>query len=312
MKKVLILILLAGLASCSSAQPRSHVSASGNPEDIFFEKEIASMDKHDSAVGRTNSVNSEDTKEDPITLAKNDPLPSTSPRESASGDNYDEVGYSSWYGDKYSGKPTASGEKFDPSKLTAAHPSLPMGTILRVKNLENAKEITVRVNDRGPFAKGRILDVTEKAADILGFKDAGMAKVGLKVMQRGEQPSVKDADLENLENPSLEDESVLLDNSNKKPAPQRLVPLKLGPGVSTAAAGTTPKGYTVQVGVFSEKERAENLKQALQGKFSAPVFIFPRGQMYVVQIGDYPDRTGAETLETDLEYNGYDAFIQHK
>jgi rare lipoprotein A len=81
------------------------------------------------------------------------------------------------------GTQTASGEKFDTNELTAAHPSLPFGTRLRVTNVSTGKSVTVRVNDRGPYVRGRVVDVSHSAAEALGIVDQGVAKVKLDVVQ---------------------------------------------------------------------------------------------------------------------------------
>ena len=88
-------------------------------------------------------------------------------------------GKASWYGKRFHGRRTASGERFNMYALTAAHPSLPFGTLLRVRHLESGREVVVRVNDRGPFARGRILDLSHAAADALGMIDAGETQVAL-------------------------------------------------------------------------------------------------------------------------------------
>jgi rare lipoprotein A len=88
-------------------------------------------------------------------------------------------GIASFYGPGFEGRRTANGERFDPGALTAAHRTLPFGTCLRVRNLGNGREVEVRVNDRGPFAGGRILDVSTAAARILGMLERGLAKVRL-------------------------------------------------------------------------------------------------------------------------------------
>ncbi len=95
---------------------------------------------------------------------------------------YRESGSASWYGraDGFAGRRTASGEVFDPSAFTCAHRTLPFGTTLVVRNLDTGKETTVRVNDRGPFIKGRMLDVSEEAAKALGMIGAGKAKVTIR------------------------------------------------------------------------------------------------------------------------------------
>ncbi|EME71359.1 rare lipoprotein A [Paramagnetospirillum caucaseum] len=96
-------------------------------------------------------------------------------------DNSADFGIASWYGAKYRGRPTASGERFDPSDLTAAHPSLPMGTLVEVSRPEHRRSVVVRVNDRGPGG-GRILDVSEAAARRLGMVAEGTAHVSLRVI----------------------------------------------------------------------------------------------------------------------------------
>ena len=90
---------------------------------------------------------------------------------------YEATGWASWYGRKFHGRRTSSGETFDTLKLTAAHPSLPIPSYVEVTNLENDRRIVVRVNDRGPFHEGRIIDLSYAAAVKLGFADAGTAKV---------------------------------------------------------------------------------------------------------------------------------------
>lgn len=90
---------------------------------------------------------------------------------------YDEVGQASWYGNDFHGQETANGEVYDMTKLTAAHPTLPMPTYARVVNLENGRSVVVRINDRGPFASNRVIDLSRKAANKLGFIGDGTAKV---------------------------------------------------------------------------------------------------------------------------------------
>ena len=88
-----------------------------------------------------------------------------------------EEGIASWYGTEFEGHPTASGELFNPAQLTAAHPSLPFGTLLRVTNTQNNRQVTVRVNDRGPFVNTRIIDVSRAAAEALDILATGTAPV---------------------------------------------------------------------------------------------------------------------------------------
>jgi rare lipoprotein A len=90
-----------------------------------------------------------------------------------------EEGVASWYGPGFHGRRTASGEVFDQTALTAAHPTLAFGTRLLVVNLDNGLEVEVRINDRGPFVDGRIIDVSHRAAELLGMVDPGTARVRL-------------------------------------------------------------------------------------------------------------------------------------
>lgn len=94
-----------------------------------------------------------------------------------------QVGRASWYGPGHEGKKTASGERFTAAAMTAAHPSLPFGTRVRVTNLQNGKSVVVRVNDRGPFGGGKIIDVSHAAANALGITPKGVATVRVEPLR---------------------------------------------------------------------------------------------------------------------------------
>jgi rare lipoprotein A len=98
---------------------------------------------------------------------------------------YDRVGVASWYGGAFHGRRTANGERFDMNALTAAHPTLPLSTVVRVTNLDNGRSVAVRINDRGPFAKNRIIDMSRAGALALGFDDRGTARVRVTVVDGG-------------------------------------------------------------------------------------------------------------------------------
>jgi rare lipoprotein A len=97
--------------------------------------------------------------------------------------NYAETGIASWYGSDFHGLATANGETYDMNALTAAHRTLPMPSMVRVTNLENGRQIALRVNDRGPFVNNRILDVSRRAAQLLGFETQGTARVRVEIME---------------------------------------------------------------------------------------------------------------------------------
>jgi rare lipoprotein A len=93
-----------------------------------------------------------------------------------------QVGVASWYGKYFDGKPTASGEPYDMNDLTAAHPSLPLGTFVKVTNLRNGRSVVVRVNDRGPVVDGRIIDLSYNAAKVIEMKGRGVQRVRLDLV----------------------------------------------------------------------------------------------------------------------------------
>ena len=97
-----------------------------------------------------------------------------------------QIGIASYYGSKFHKKRTANGEIFNMYKVSAAHKTLPLGTKVRVINLKNGKSLTMRINDRGPFAKGRIIDLSYKAAQKLGFVNQGTTKVRIEVLRLGD------------------------------------------------------------------------------------------------------------------------------
>lgn len=102
--------------------------------------------------------------------------------------DYDETGIASWYGPGFHGKPTALGEIYDMNALTAAHKTLPLPVTVRVTNLENGRSILMRVNDRGPFVAGRIIDVSRRGAQLLGFGATGTAPVRVQIQDGGGKP----------------------------------------------------------------------------------------------------------------------------
>jgi rare lipoprotein A len=259
---------------------------------------------------------------------------------------YDETGYISWYGDQFQNKPTSSGELFDKNKMTGAHRSLPFGSMIKVVNLENQKETVIRINDRGPFNKARIVDVTEKVAEILDFKDSGLAKVGILFIQKANSRVVKEDDFNLDDEDDEEDDEVIITKPPKKEEPQKkgkevLPPLSKKPTLIPSTPKETketkegkeskeskeslkptspqgavmdiqPKGYCVQIGVFKEKKRADSLKMELKSLVTEPIFLFMRDTTFVMQIGDFNTREEAVTLRDKLKLKGYFSFIPPK
>lgn len=192
---------------------------------------------------------------------------------------YDETGIASWYGDPFHGRKTSNGETYNMHEMTAAHKILPMHTHLLVKNLENGKEITVRVNDRGPFVKGRIIDLSYRAAQELEVIRTGTAQV--RVTALGEA-------VKTMEN-----------------------------GVVTERFAETQNFETgdfyVQVGSFKNKANADRLKEKLIGWGKKTVVAtYEQGSemFYRVQVRGGPTLTAAKHMERVMAEAGFpDAFV---
>jgi rare lipoprotein A len=145
--------------------------------------------------------------------------------------NYRESGIASWYGPGFHGRPTANGEIFDQNALTAAHRTLPLPSMVQVTNLDNGRSIKVRVNDRGPFSNGRIIDLSRRAADLLGFRRHGTAKVRVEIL---------DAESRQLAAIGLGEEAARLAPDSAPMVPVTAAPLSTqtstaGPDAPTAA-----------------------------------------------------------------------------
>jgi rare lipoprotein A len=151
---------------------------------------------------------------------------------------YNETGIASWYGEAFHGKNTANGEVFDLNAVTAAHRTLPLPTIVEVTNLENGRSLQIRVNDRGPYARGRIIDLSRRSAQLLGLEGAGTAKVRVKILV---PESIQAASLARRN--GVDDKAVAALDAPPVPAPLPKVaaqPLAPPPGVRAAAPPLPP------------------------------------------------------------------------
>jgi rare lipoprotein A len=234
--------------------------------------------------------------------------------------SHDETGIASWYGDQFHGKRTANGETFNKNTLTAAHRTLQMPSLVRVTNLENGRSVVLRVNDRGPFAKSRIIDVSHQAANVLGFTGKGTARVRVQVLEResriladaakkgypphvqmamayrrGEAPDgvqVASTDLPPIPaNPSSVSEQDI-DNLNKQLF--RKYPV-------------TPTQIYVQVGSFSNASNAAALKQKISNLGNVNVFpSVVNGQSYNrVRVGPFASVPEADSMLSRMVSSGY-------
>lgn len=196
-----------------------------------------------------------------------------------------ESGRASWYGQKFHGRRTASGERYDMHQLTAAHQTLPFGTVLEVRNLDNGRVCQVRVNDRGPFVHGRILDVSYAAAKELGMVGPGTARVELALL------------------PALPPEPAL-----------RFASAAGGAGAGETFAEVPVEDaeaegfFTVQVGAFSEEDRAVTLRDLLRSRFPEAE-VRSDGSWHRVQVGRFAERGAADGVREELERLGWAALL---
>ena len=229
----------------------------------------------------------------------------SAPSATADFSDFTEEGIASWYGRDFDGRPTASGETFDSRRLTAAHKTIPLGTVVLVRNLENNKEVILKINDRGPFVKGRSIDVSEYASEVLGFKEKGLTRVGLKVIKQGDAAEKGDgATAMFFKRPENEatggPESDASDNDNKDRLDQAKKELLTERDFSK---------YSVQIGLFGDLENAMRLKTYLGDRYGQPINIFRRGDEYLVKVGSFSDRYSADQLKTKLLADGYNGFV---
>ena len=255
--------------------------------------------------------------------------------------SYREEGVASWYGADFHGKRTANGETFDMNSISAAHPTLPMPSQVKVTNLDNGRELTVRVNDRGPFKSNRIIDMSRRAAQVLGFDQAGTARVRVEIdpdesmrlknlalrANPGEMPKIAAAPTTGVKVAALPAPTVAATPlPAAKPTPPRRTAVALpaptptknlkGAPVPMRGEGTIPAqppaasgpGIYVQAGAFSEMNNARRLEQELKefgNSFVLPVTVNNR-QMFRVRLGPLADDEVAEAVLGRVRSYGYD------
>ncbi len=242
--------------------------------------------------------------------------------------NYDRVGIASWYGDDFHGKPTANGEIFDKDRISAAHPTLPLPSRVRVTNLENGRSIELRVNDRGPFVGDRLIDLSQAAAKELGFADRGLARVRVQFLALDEargtppEPTVRLARAEPARPEPVPSQPGPITLARAQPtaspapraaaAPERATAwptarrefsaagaVRLASFAPEPGAARCPLGsHWVQVGTFTEEVRwraAVRTLAALEPARTEPVLVNGRAAMRV-RLGPAEDRLEALAL----------------
>ncbi|SNR77417.1 rare lipoprotein A [Humidesulfovibrio mexicanus] len=225
-----------------------------------------------------------------------------------SGLGFREEGFASWYGIDFHGKKTATGEVYDMFSISAAHKTLPLGTKVRVTNLENGRELELVVNDRGPFVDGRIIDLSYASARLLGMADNGLARVRVEGVEEnpvlaranGQPVALASAETAVRRKPSVVEKD-LSDSPAAQQRPRRneapaVAAAKAQPALASADGGR----YSVQVGAFSQDENARKVKDRLvqSGFRQANVVRAVRGgrELSVVQAGSFEAREQAEEV----------------
>ena len=227
-----------------------------------------------------------------------------------SGKGYEEIGYASWYGQKFHGHLTSNGETYNMFAMSAAHKTLPLPSYVRVTNLENNKQAIVRVNDRGPFHDDRIIDLSYAAAVKLGYHSKGTAKVKLEVIHFDEQNNVTVGN-----NPTVSYDEYL--GIAVTPAPELTAtsptpPLTPSPSSEGTDANDNDKSHNVvsdaiyiQVAALSSAEKAKSISNVLSALYQIPAHLPVADNIYKLQLGPIHDEAVVAEVLEQLKQNGY-------
>jgi rare lipoprotein A len=228
--------------------------------------------------------------------------------------DYDETGIASWYGPGFHGQLTANGERYDQYDLTAAHPTLPLPSLVRVTNLENGRQVELRINDRGPFKNGRIIDVSKRGAELLGFLTQGTAKVRVQVLER---ESRQLADLARrgriggpetlLANRAEPIEAAPVETVAAEELPPQGAAVRPQPSPGVTQVAVRPSSLFVQAGAFSAQTNALDLAQRLSVYGSPQISEAQVGgqTFWRVRLGPLPDVEAADSVLSALIDGGF-------
>ncbi|MGI1679129.1 MAG: septal ring lytic transglycosylase RlpA family protein [Cellvibrionaceae bacterium] len=220
-------------------------------------------------------------------------------------DGFVQKGRASWYGTKFHGRKTSNGEVYDMYGMTAAHKTLPIPTFVRVKNLDNDKEVIVRVNDRGPFHGGRIIDLTYAAAKKLGFQSKGTAPVEVEAL---DPATFKASAAQNNSSVAIglgEPRSIVPSQSSTQSVSE--VSEKAAPAPVQVGGYSLPDDTYLQAGAFGSENAANNLMQKIASLTEYPVFIVntvkSAQQLFRVRIGPFKDNWDMVNLQGLIKEN---------
>lgn len=267
---LVLALLCVFLASCSGSKPKTKTTEPYNPNDGRY--------KHDKDFGPSEEV---DLSHIP------DAVPRYEVRTRAGNKNpytvlgktyhlikdetsYKERGYASWYGNKFNGYHTSNGELYDMYAMTGAHKTLPIPSYVRVTNLDNGKSVVVRINDRGPFHQGRIVDLSYAAAQRIGIHKAGTGRVEVEIALPGDAPPI---------------------------------PRKAETSVVRQIEAALPPGTYLQIGAFGNKQAAQDFASNLGTKLTFPVVISSASvpkEIHRVRLGPFKDAKNLQQARDQL------------
>jgi len=202
---------------------------------------------------------------------------------------YDEVGIASWYGDKFHNKRTANGEIFDMNALTAAHKTLPLPSMVEVTNLENGRKVVLRVNDRGPFVGTRIIDLSRRASQLLGFQKKGIAKVRVRILTEESMSMAA----------KLSDDMAPIAATKAPTEDLNEMPLAEIPSESVATAPPT----TMPTSIMPASTESASTMPTESSPAEAPQII--AGNEVLVQVGAFGSEANAQKMLTELKSKGF-------
>jgi rare lipoprotein A len=223
---------------------------------------------------------------------------------------YTQTGTASWYGPQFHGQRTANGEVFDQEGLTAAHPTLPLNSLVQVTNLANGREVMVRVNDRGPFVGERLIDLSHGAAVALDFERAGHAQVHVRYLGPAPRRVNADGSLAPLPEPSpaRQGPASLLPPpaEGEQSGFAENAPLE-APETPALTQAPPDGGYFVQVGAFSDPSNANRVRDAAAaaGPASVDVRQSASGELFRVRVGPFASNEAVAAAQTTLAALGY-------
>jgi len=245
------------------------------------------------------------------------------PREQPS---YDKKGVASWYGEAFNRRKTSNGEYFDMNRLTAAHATLPLPSYVKVTNLQNGKEVVVRVNDRGPFVDTRVIDLSKRAAEVLGYQRQGKTEVRVQYIgpaplnDNGTHLAAMNRELQHgtplrkmiarASGKLGSSDDVMVASAEPAPEPAPVAAVAYQKPTQPVAAGN--EDYYVQVGSFTQAEHAEMAREQLASAWPVQMMELSGGSgtIYRVRIGPVSTQDDANTaLESAVALGYADAHV---